>query len=158
MVTSGQGSRLPFEHLALANQVLMTSGSILLPDQSLESDHHKSIFVVDWEMCQLGVRPLDLGQMIAELYELFLYKDVEAALWLIEGFATGYGFVDDDFAFRVAIHVGTHLVGFGTSVAGWGNAEAVERVCKAGRDIITHGWGKDRAWFEGHNLSPLFRQ
>ncbi|KAK2604836.1 hypothetical protein N8I77_007734 [Diaporthe amygdali] len=81
------------------------TGNILLPDQSLESNHQKSIFVVDWEMCQLGVRPLDLGQMIAELYELFLYKDVEAALWLIEGFATGYGFVDADFAFRVAIHV-----------------------------------------------------
>lgn len=109
-------------------------------------------------MCQLGVRPLDLGQMVAELYELFLYKDIGAALWLIEGFATGYGFVDDDFSFRVAVHTGTHLVGFGTSVPGWGNTEAVERVCKAGRDIITHAWAKDRAWFEDHDLSALFRK
>lgn len=109
-------------------------------------------------MCELGVRPLDLGQMIAELYELFLYKQVDAALWLIEGFATGYGYVDDDFAFRAAVHVGTHLVGFGTSVPGWGSPEAIERVCKTGRDIITHAWGKDRAWFEDHHLSPLFRK
>ncbi|KAH8783306.1 kinase-like domain-containing protein [Diaporthe sp. PMI_573] len=134
------------------------TGNILIPDQDLESQDQAHVFVVDWEMCQLGVRPLDLGQMVAELYELVLYKGIEAALWLIEGFATGYGFVDDDFAFRAAVHVGTHLVGFGTSVPGWGNTEAIERVCKAGRDIITHGWGKDRAWFEDHHLSPLFRK
>ncbi|KAL1874288.1 hypothetical protein Daus18300_003652 [Diaporthe australafricana] len=134
------------------------TGNILLPDQDMESKHRACIFVIDWEMCQLGVRPLDLGQMIAELYELFLYKDIKAALWLIEGFATGYGFEDDDFAFRVAIHVGTHLVSFGTSVSGWGNTEAVERVCKTGRDLITRGWAKDRVWFEGHDLSPLFKK
>lgn len=136
----------------------MLSVSILLPDQDPESKHRASMFVIDWEMCQLGVRPLDLGQMIAELYELFLYKDIEAALWLIEGFATGYGFVDDGFAFRVAIHVGTHLVSFGASVSGWGNTEAVERVCKTGRDLITRGWAKDRVWFENHDLSPLFKK
>ncbi|KAK7731624.1 hypothetical protein SLS63_005310 [Diaporthe eres] len=134
------------------------TGNILLPDRDLESDDQAPVFVVDWEMCELGVRPLDLGQMIAEMYELFLYRDITAALWLIEGFATGYGFVDDDFAFRVAIHTGAHLVGFGTSVPGWGSTEAIERVCKTGRDIITHAWAKDRAWFEDHDLSPLFRK
>lgn len=134
------------------------SCSVLLPDRDVESKDPSPVFVVDWEMCQLGVRPLDLGQMIAEMYELFLYKDIRAALWLIEGFATGYGFVDDDFAFRVAVHVGAHLIGFGTSVPGWGSKEAIERVCNAGQDLISHSWGKDRAWFEDHDLSPLFRK
>lgn len=53
-------------------------------------------------MCQLWKPQLDLGQMIAELYELYLYKKIDAWLWLIEGFLAGYGFVDDDLAFRTS--------------------------------------------------------
>lgn len=109
-------------------------------------------------MCQLGVRPLDLGQMIAELYELTLYKDIKAGLWIIEGLLAGYGFVDDDFAYRTALHVGTHLVNFGTSVPDWGTPEQVEIVAKTARDIIVRAFETDRGWFEGHDLAPLFRR
>lgn len=91
--------------------------SVLLPDEEIKPDHQVTLSVVDWEMCQLSVRPLDLGQMIAELYELTLYKGIEAGLWIIEGFIGGYGYVTDDFAFGTALHVGVHLVGFGTTVA-----------------------------------------
>lgn len=108
-------------------------------------------------MCQLGVRPLDLGQMIAELYELTLYKDIKAGLWIVDGFLAGYGFVDDDFAYRTALHVGTHLVVFGTSVLGWGTPEQAELVARTGREIILRSWETDRSWFEGHDLAPLFR-
>lgn len=95
--------------------------------------------------------------MIAELYELNLYKNIEASLWLIEGFVSGYGFVSDGFAFRTLIHVGTHLVGFGTGVADWGNPEQCETVAMAGRDIILRARRKDKAWFKqlGH-LGCLF--
>lgn len=72
--------------------------SILLPDEDLRPGHSTSPFVVDWEMCQLWLPQLDRGQMIAELFELTLYKNIKASLWLIEGFASGYGFVSDDFA------------------------------------------------------------
>lgn len=122
------------------------------------SDRHVILFVIDFEMCQLSVRPLDLGQMIAELYELMLYKGIQAALWIIEGFAAGYGYVDDEFAFRTALHVGVHLVTFGTTVAGWGEAGQVEKVAEVGRDIVVRAWQKDHSWFRNHDLEPLFRR
>lgn len=107
-------------------------------------------------MCQLWKRELDLGQMIAELYELTLYKDIQAGLWLIDGFVSGYGFMDDDCVYRTLLHVGTHLVGFGSSVAGWGTPEQSQHVAKTGRDIILRSWQKDRDWFGQHDLASLF--
>lgn len=115
------------------------------------------MFVIDWEMSQIGVPNLDCGQMIAELYELRLYKDTTAGLWMVQGFAEGYGAVSNDFAFRTAIQIGAHLVSFGTSVQGWGTPEQVEMVARTGRDIIVHAWQKDREWFEGCDLACLFR-
>lgn len=132
--------------------------SILLPDEDISSGHRVALFVIDWEMCQLWKPQLDLGQMIAELYELTLYKDIQAGLWLIDGFVSGYGFVDDNFAFRTLLHVGTHLVGFGSSVAGWGTPEQRENVARTGRDIILRAWQKDRDWFERHDLASLFKK
>jgi hypothetical protein len=115
------------------------------------------VFIIDWEMAQLGVRPLDLGQMIAEMYELFLFKNIEAGRWMVEGFAAGYGPVDDRFAFRVAIHVGAHLVVFGSRVAGWGSDEQVLQVVGKGREIIERAWHEDRQWFEAGDLACLFK-
>ncbi|KAJ9152115.1 Phosphotransferase enzyme family protein [Pleurostoma richardsiae] len=131
------------------------TGNVLLPDRPLVVGQQIPIFIIDWEMCQLGVPALDLGQVIAELYELKLFKGIQAGLWLIEGFAAGYGQIDDATAFRTAIHVGTHLVCF-SSVPGWGTHEQVEQVVMAGKEIIVRAWQKDRAWFEGGPLSSLF--
>lgn len=110
-------------------------------------------------MCQLWLPQLDLGQIIAELYELTLYKNIQAGLWFIEGFMSGYGFVSDEFAFRTLIHVGTHLVSFGTGVAGWGDPKQCETVAETGRDIISKAWREDKAWFKqvGH-LDGVFER
>ncbi|KAK3692467.1 kinase-like domain-containing protein [Podospora appendiculata] len=132
------------------------TGNAILPDQPWTKDSPTSVFIIDWEMCQLGVRPLDLGQMIAELYELFLFKGIDEGRWLIEGFASGYGYVDDDFAFRTAIHVGTHLVCWGSRVPGWGSESQVQDVVRRGMELIQRAWAKDRAWFEAGDLACLF--
>jgi hypothetical protein len=94
--------------------------------------------------------------MIAELYELYLFKDIHAGRWLVEGFAVGYGIPNDDFAFRTAIHVGTHLVCWGSSVPGWGTEEQILEVVTKGRDLIVHAWQKDKAWFMDSDLACLF--
>ncbi|PSS03768.1 kinase-like domain-containing protein [Coniella lustricola] len=133
------------------------TGNILLPDTRIESDRQTPLFVIDWEMVQLWLPQLDLGQMIAELYELHLYKNITAGLWLIEGFVAGYGFVSDDFALRTALHVGTHLVGFGSMVPGWGTAQQARNVVEVGRDIVLRAWDKDTDWFQNHDLARLFQ-
>lgn len=131
------------------------TGNALIPDRHLEDGYQPTIFIIDWELCTFGARPLDLAQMIAELYELYLYRGIQAGLWMIEGFCAGYGFEDDAFAFRTAIHVGTHLVCFG-SVDGWGTAEQLLEVVAKGKEIIVRAWNKDREWFLASELSPLF--
>lgn len=108
-------------------------------------------------MCQLALPALDLGQMIAELYELWLFKTMAEGKWLIEGFAAGYGVVDDDaFAFRTALHAGTHLVAWGSRVAGWGDPDQVRHVVGVGKEVILRAWSRDRAWFEAGDLACLF--
>ncbi|XDG01157.1 hypothetical protein ABKA04_000772 [Annulohypoxylon sp. FPYF3050] len=114
------------------------SGNILLPKTPIEEGVDVPMFVIDWEMAQLGKLNLDLGQMIAELYKLKLYKDITAGLWIIQGFVNGYGAVSEDFAFRTAIQVGAHLISFGTLVQGWGTQEQVENCAHVGKEVIVH--------------------
>lgn len=136
---------------------MLTRDSVLLPDTPLKETDITPLTIIDWELAQLGVRALDLGQMIAELYELYLYKDIAAGLWFIKGFVGGYGGMDDDLAFRVLVQVGVHLISFGT-VPGWGTPEQVEKVLQAGKEIIVKAWAKDRSWFQDHPLGCILAE
>lgn len=131
------------------------TGNVLLPDQAIEEGKQTSIRVVDWEMAQVGIRPEDLGQLIAELWQLKLYKDIDAGVWMIQGFVDGYGKVDADFAFRTLLHVGAHLVCFGSSTPNWGTPQQNEEVARKGRDVLLSAWGKDMKAFQGHDLECL---
>ncbi|KAI8958965.1 kinase-like domain-containing protein [Daldinia sp. FL1419] len=132
------------------------TGNILLPKAPIQKGVGVPMFVIDWEMSQIGKPNLDVGQMLAELYELKLYKGKAAGLYMVQGFVEGYGPVSEDFAFRTAIQIGAHLVAFGMTVPGWGSAEQVEECGRLGRDIITHAWQKDRKWFEASDFACLF--
>lgn len=132
--------------------------SVLIPNTSLTDGSQTTLLVVDWECAQVGVRALDLAQMIAELYETKLFRAKDAGVWIIEAFLEGYGPLSDEMAFRTAIHVGVHLISFGSTVPGWGSEQQVEEVVKVGRDLIVRGWKKDKAWFEGETLGCLFRK
>ncbi|ODA83506.1 hypothetical protein RJ55_02020 [Drechmeria coniospora] len=132
------------------------TGNILLPDVAMDDGKPTPIKIVDWEMAQLGVRPLDLGQVIAELWQLKLYKEIEAGSWIIQGFVDGYGSVDDKFMLRAAVHVGAHLICIGSSTSGWGTPAQSEQVVKAGRDVLLKAWKGDVGAFDGHDLACLF--
>ncbi|KAF4333841.1 cytoplasmic trna 2-thiolation 2 [Fusarium beomiforme] len=133
------------------------TGNILLPDTPLAEGTQTSIRVIDWEMVQIGVRPMDLGQVIAELWLLKLYKDIAAGEWLIRAFTDGYDAVDDDFAYRTVIHVGVHLICFGSQTPGWGGVGQQKDVVRTGKEIIVKAWGRDRGYFDEHVLGSLFR-
>ncbi|KAK4639741.1 hypothetical protein QC761_711030 [Podospora bellae-mahoneyi] len=132
------------------------TGNTLLADRPLEDGKRPNIFIVDWEMCQLNVYPLDLGQMMAELYELFLFKGIEEGKWILEGFVSGYANIDDKFAYRIAIQLGTHLIVWGSRAQGWGTEEQVAEVMAKGKEIIVKAWHEDRTWFEAGDLACLF--
>lgn len=132
--------------------------SVLIPNVPFLEQSDTTLFVIDWELCQIGTRALDLGQMIAELYETKLFKNVDCGVWVIQGFMEGYGPLSDDMAFRTAIHVGVHLVVWGSRVAGWGSEEQIKEVVMIGRDLIVQGWKKNREWFVSQDLDCLFKQ
>ena len=150
--TSGPESKF----IALVYVLEIDFSSVVLPDAAIKEGTKIPVFVVDWEMTQLGLPSVDFGEMITEMYALWLYKSIDAGLWMMEGFIEGYGHISEEFAFRTAIHVGTHLVCVTTDFPAWGR-ENYERVVAAGKDIIVHAWKKDREWFEEGDLACLFR-
>lgn len=132
--------------------------SVLIPNVAIGSHFETTLFVVDWELAQVGSRALDLGQMIAELYETKIFKGVEAGVWIIEGLLQGYGVLSDEMAFRTAIHVGVHLICWGSRVPGWGSKEQIEEVVKIGNGMVIGGWVKNKQWFESHGLGFFFKK
>lgn len=132
--------------------------SVLIPKVPLLTQSETTLFIIDWEMSQIGHRALDLGQMIAELYETKHFKSVDSGIWVIEGFLEGYGPLSDKMAFRTAIHVGVHLVCWGSRVPGWGSQQQIEEVVKVGRNLIVQGWMENKPWFERESMICLFKK
>ncbi|EIT80308.1 kinase-like domain-containing protein [Aspergillus flavus] len=135
------------------------SGNIILPKTSLDTQYSNTpLFIIDWELAQCGTRALDLGQMMAELYELKHYKDIDAGVWIIQGITEAYPALSEEMAFRTLIHVGTHLIYFGSTVPGWGTDGQITDVVRLGRDLIVKAWEKDKSWFKGGVWECLFKK
>ncbi|TVY41389.1 4-hydroxytryptamine kinase [Lachnellula subtilissima] len=133
------------------------SGNVLLNNAPFpDPEEPLKLFIIDWELSHLSNHAFDLGQMFAELFELKHFKGLDAGVWLIEAFMKGYGKLEEQVAFRTAIHVGAHLICWGSRVQGWGTQEQIERVVEVGRDFIVKGWEKDRGYFEETPLRSLF--
>lgn len=156
MGTFGLGSRFFPSYL---NGIKLANGcSVLIPKSALDEPVPVTpLFITDWELAQRGSRALDLGQMIAELYMLKHFKDIDAGVWVIEGFAEGYKDINEDIAFRTIIHVGVHFIFWGSTIPGWGTEEQVQDLVKLGRDLITKAWERERGWFRGSVWEVLLR-
>ena len=139
--------------------------SVLVPDSatldtnSLDAIH---LFVVDWEFAQFGHRAYDIGQMIGDLYERKHFRNVDAAIWTLEGFVDGYGAMNDDMAFRTAIHAGVQLICWyirrdPKSPLPCPYEQAAVAI-KLGTEFVAKGWEKDKTWFKGTVLAGLFRE
>jgi len=116
--------------------------------------------IIDWELSQHGHRAYDLGQMVGDLCEKRFLDEAESAVWAIEGFARGYGELSEELAFRTAIHAGAHFIHWyirrppGKDLLA--TPERITNAMKLGRDFIVKGWARDREWFKGTALAPLF--
>ncbi|KAE8450869.1 hypothetical protein EG329_005309 [Mollisiaceae sp. DMI_Dod_QoI] len=135
------------------------SGNVLLPSTPIPSPSSSipplKVFILDWELSQLSLPFFDLGQMLAELYELHHFKHHSAGLWLMQSFISGYGEMDEEMKWMTILHTGVHLVCWGSRVAGWGTKEQVEDVVRTGRDWIVGAWERRREVFEGMVLGGL---
>ncbi|QYS97796.1 Phosphotransferase enzyme family protein [Trichoderma simmonsii] len=142
------------------------SGNILLPatpwrEPPLSGGPNK-LFIIDWEFAQFGHRSNDIGQLIGDLYERKLYGKVETVAPVMEGVIRGYGELSEQMAFRVAIYVGVHLIGWYNRRPQKGPKVVPSHVIleglTIGRDFIIKGWEKDRKYFENSALASLFRR
>jgi hypothetical protein len=75
---------------------------------------------------------------------------------MISALMIGYGSLDVDMAFRVALHFGVHLIVWPCRVPWWGEGEVMEKCVEFGRDCCQHAWKKDKEWFRGGVLEKLF--
>ncbi|KAH8902612.1 hypothetical protein BR93DRAFT_962166 [Coniochaeta sp. PMI_546] len=144
------------EHLTTVHGDFWT-GNVLLPDSPIQAGTKTSMLVVDWENAQLGVENLDHGEMIGEMYALWVYKRVDGGLWMVQGYTEGLGTRTEEFIWRLAVEIGCHLLSFGTIAPGWGTPSQVDDVARHGRDIILNARQKDRAWFDQSELACLFK-
>jgi hypothetical protein len=69
---------------------------------------------------------------------------------------TGYGAVDEDLAFHIALHFGTHLIVWPCRIPGWGEGEIMEKCIGKGRDYVRHAYTKDVEFFRGSVLDKVF--
>ncbi|KAI1275438.1 kinase-like domain-containing protein [Xylaria sp. FL0933] len=143
------------------------TGNILIPTDLLPPDSQhpveRKLFIVDWEFTQFGHRAYDLGQMIGDIYERWLFGGVDGAIPAIEGFIEGYGQLEDeDLAYRIAIHAGVHIIGWYIRRAP--NSPLlfplaqVREAMRTGRDWIEKGWQRDVDFFKSTPLASLFSQ
>ncbi|KAI1469029.1 kinase-like domain-containing protein [Daldinia caldariorum] len=141
------------------------TGNVLLPsDPSLSTQNSgdAKLFIVDWEFVQFGHRAYDIGQMVGDMYERKHFFKTDGVLPAIEGFIHGYGGLDDELAFRTAIHAGVQLICWYTRRAPTAPLQfPIEKVTDAmriGRDWIVKGWQMDRDYFRNSPLAPLFKR
>ena len=140
-----------------------SSNSILLPQSPivlLEEFQHLPLHVIDWEFAQFGHRSIDLGQLIGDLCERKHFNNAEKAMWILQGFAEGYGAISDEMLFRTAMHAGVHLICWCTrGPPGFylkHDANRVREALACGVGFIVKGWERDRKWFERSLLASLF--
>lgn len=134
-------------------------GSVLLLSPPSTASPNK-IAIIDWELAQYGHLAYDLGQFIGDLCENHLLDSPQHVKSTIKGFIRGYGGLSDELAFRTAIHAGVHFIHWYVRRPPTADMletrEKIADAMKLGRDIVVKGWKKDRAWFKGTILAPLF--
>ncbi|TRX87789.1 hypothetical protein FHL15_011327 [Xylaria flabelliformis] len=139
-------------------------GNILLPSgpwtESQDPAKPTDIFVIDWENVQFGHRAVDVGGLLADLYERYHFKGVEASIPAMKGFIEGYGPLSEDLAYRVAVHAGVHLIcWYYRRNRNAPLPHPLPKVLAAltiGRDLIFKGWAKDKAWLHTSIIGPMF--
>jgi hypothetical protein len=119
------------------------------------------LHVIDFEFSHHSHRAVDLGQMIGDLLEKISFAGAEvttriACRVMIEAFATGYGVLSDDMAYRVIIHAGVHVINWCVRHPGAEMSEQVTLMMREAVELIVRAWRRERSWFQGKLLGCCF--
>jgi hypothetical protein len=137
------------------------------------------VLILDFEVSQLGSRPQDLAQCLAELYMVHHFYGTSAPLQVMKGLIDGYFspthlpdrfdrnelHVDPtskwsekdrlNFALNTAMHFGIHLVTIPYRF-GWPKGEKLNSCAKLGNDYLVDGHDADCPKFKNGPLHDLF--
>ena len=116
--------------------------------------------MIDWEFSKYGPASSDLGQFVAESWNLAHFKDREGGLAFLGSFRDSYlASVDGDGegvnGGEVACHAMAHVVVW-TPVVGWGDEQAVKRCEGICLEHLLKGWEAWEAGSEGEESQETF--
>jgi|SRR5690242_11757734 len=111
----------------------------------------------------MGHRATDLGQMIGDLLEKSYVSDSRSSVRenceaVIAALVKGYGAFDDEIAYSIVIHAGTHMINWCARHPRAGVRGKVDELMQGAVAIIVKAWEEDREWFDRHILGCLFRR
>lgn len=131
--------------------------STILTNEPLANEGATDVFIIDWEVIQLGVCAVDIGLMLADFYALWKYQSIDGGLWLMHGFVEGYKDQSETSVYRTLIQMGGHLLCHSTDLEEWGDEDKRKEVAQLGAEVIVHAWKKDKEWFENGELRFVFK-
>lgn len=118
------------------------------------------LVIIDWELAQFGHRSVDIGGMLADLYEASHFHGTSASLDILLGFLDGYERPADEIAFTAATYMGVHMICWYSRRDI--NAplpfplEVVLPYLMLGRDFVIKGWTRDKEWLRQSILGAWF--
>jgi hypothetical protein len=126
------------------------------------------IFILDFEVSQLGSRAQDLAQCLAELYMVHHFYGASSPLQVMQGVAEAYtanrgkpaddtGMDYETTAFQTAMHFGIHIVVIPWQF-GWPMGDEMGSCLTFGYECVLRGWRRDAEWFRGGPLECLFTE
>ncbi|KIW01974.1 uncharacterized protein PV09_06809 [Verruconis gallopava] len=138
------------------------TGNMILPDRAPAKENRSregevdKIFILDFEVSQLGSRSQDLAQCLAELWMVYHFYEAQAPLHVMRGFISGYAAgQDEQFALQIAMHFGIHIVVISWRY-GWPKGDKLVECVRFGNSCLVKGFEGDVDWFKATSLRFLF--
>jgi hypothetical protein len=131
---------------AACTNMFQKMNSVLIPSTTSRSDKETLLGIIDWETAHYACLNQDVGQLVGELC-LVQAEDITACQWIIQGLANGYGALEDESVFHLAVFAGLHILMLLLTNKELDEIKK-EKLVLFSRDLITKGKLKDRSLLE----------
>jgi len=139
----------------------LKSSILITRRENLSTTTKLPVKIIDWELSRVGTPAWDIGQFFAECRILSLFKYRDEALASISGFIAGYGPIEREEAFDIAIMYGAQLMTVPEYLADWVDDPTHlqdEKKCVAeGALLLEKAWQRDGEFFKDGVLGEWFK-